>query len=182
MANYRQIMREITRTERGWTAHYICGNRCAFRRNTLLEMGETRIIISTVGCFYTGLDTNDRTLEKIGCNRHYETMVFHALYMFPYWDVDVYRSISHEAPWSLLLPEDPDEQFYYDAKANDMHEAVVDEMHERMLSGEEIPDNSLSDSNTGATKMPNITMCTNAQCPKCMDCYRFMASPSPQQS
>ncbi len=63
----------IKRTERGWAGHFICGDRCRFRRNTLLEFGDVRIIVSTVGAMYV-----DGKLDSIGVDRYYETMAFHA--------------------------------------------------------------------------------------------------------
>jgi len=39
----------IKRYERGWAGHFICSYLCHFRRNTLLEFGNVRIVISTVG-------------------------------------------------------------------------------------------------------------------------------------
>ena len=40
---------EVKRTERGYPGHFILSHRCVFTRNTLLEYGETRVIVSTVG-------------------------------------------------------------------------------------------------------------------------------------
>jgi hypothetical protein len=120
-------MTEIIRTERGWGGHFICANRCGFRRNTLLELGDLRIVVSSVGAFRP--NRND-SIETIGLSRYYETMVFHAQWDNPYWDADVSREVCFDAPGAIDHCK-----FRADLEANDMHEAVVAEIAEKMRTG-----------------------------------------------
>lgn len=114
----------ITRTERGWAGHYICSNKCLFRRNTLLEYKDHKIIISTVG-----LMKNLDKWEMIGHNRYYETMVFHAKpFDTRYYDADVSNGISFSSPWSINIIDADD-------LANNMHEVVVQEITTGLLAG-----------------------------------------------
>lgn len=119
---------EIERTERGWAGHFICANRCRFRRNTLLRLGDVRIVVSTVGLMEPLRE--GEPFQEIGLDRHYETMVFHA---DPndtrYYDADVTAQIFFDSPWAI---EDVDA----DDSANEMHETVVSELTERLKSGE----------------------------------------------
>lgn len=123
----------VKRTERGWAGHFICADRCLFRRNTLLECGETRIVISTVGLMLDQLNKgNERKFAEIGCNRHFETMAFHAQHDGRYWDADVEKQVYFDSDWAI---EDPDA----DDRANDMHEVVVAEISDRLTKGETFP-------------------------------------------
>lgn len=126
-------MSEVRRTERGWGGHFICAYRCLFRRNTLLELGEIRIVISTVGAMLKDLNPS-HGFETVGWNRHYETMVFPAHWAEGrYWDADVMRGeISFESNWSIDVIDADD-------RANDMHEQVVSEFIERLNNGETFP-------------------------------------------
>jgi hypothetical protein len=98
----------------------------------LLECGDIRIVVSTVGLL---VDNNYRKLPnnheftEIGINRHFETMAFHAtLEHNRYWEADVNRQISFESPWSIAELDAENE-------ANDMHEAVVDEITAELERG-----------------------------------------------
>jgi hypothetical protein len=69
---------EIKRTERGWAGHFICSNWCRFRRNTLLELGDVRIVISTIGLMEKDPEFKTNEFKEIGPGRYFETMAFHA--------------------------------------------------------------------------------------------------------
>ena len=124
-----QNLKEVKRTERGWAGHFIAASSCRFRRNTLLECGDVKIVVSTVGAYYN----NKGNLEEIGLNRHYETMAFH---VDPdsgdYKDIDVQRQIWFDSPWYLKVKKTDK---FIDVKANDMHEAVVKEISDNLTKG-----------------------------------------------
>ncbi len=113
-------MKEITRVERGWTAHFICGHRCQFRRNTLITQERKRIVISTIGMLR---DNGNGKIETVGNNRYYETMAFKARYEAPYWEANTSKQVSFESKWSLN-----EKVFKSDMVANEMHETVVNEL------------------------------------------------------
>lgn len=116
---------KVQRTERGWAGHFICANRCRFRRNTLLEYSEIKIVVSTVGL----MESIDKEgFETIGYNRYFETMAFHANNDKRYYDIDVSRQIYFNSEWCI---KDIDA----DDRANIMHERVVDEISEQLKNG-----------------------------------------------
>lgn len=121
-----------TRTERGWAGHFICSRDCLFRRNTLIELGRKRIVVSTVGAM---LPREKNRIEPIGAfGRYYETMAFRAKKEDGYWEVDVSNQIDFESDWSICadsidaLPE------CVDMLADEMHEKVVNELMGRLES------------------------------------------------
>ena len=118
-------------TERGWGGHFICAERCLFRRNTLIDFGKKKIVVSTVGMMRDLHDFQGKNgFDAIGAGgRYYETMAFRAKKEGQYWDADVTKQISFDSEWAICseegwkkLPDDADN------KANDMHEAVVAEL------------------------------------------------------
>lgn len=125
----------VKRTERGWAGHFICANRCRFRRNTLLECGDKKIVVSTVGLMekWDGdprRDGNITGFEKIGLDRYYETMAFHAEKDDArYHDADVTKEINFESPWAIGEVDADD-------KANEMHDAVCKELLLKLEQGE----------------------------------------------
>lgn len=58
-------MKQVKRTERGWGGHLLFASGCRFRRNTLLEYGDKKWIVSTVGAY---VNSNGK-FDAIGYNR-----------------------------------------------------------------------------------------------------------------
>ncbi len=134
-------MNDVKRTERGWGAHLCVNHHCAFRRNTLLECGDVRMIVSSVGGYMRpkvpGLEPDDKAtgFSEIGCGRYYETMCFHAQWDGRYWDADVHREASFDAPFAVR-------QAGADDVANIQHEQVVDEISRKLAEGWRFEDES----------------------------------------
>ena len=126
---------KVKRIERGWAGHFICANRCRFRRNTLVYKGAVKIVVSTVGLMekWTGDPRQDKNVvgfETVGCDRYYETMAFHAEPApSRYFDIDVTREVHFESPWCIGTLDADDH-------ANYMHERVVEEIASRIEAGE----------------------------------------------
>lgn len=121
---------EVKRTERGWAGHFCCAQSCLFRRNTLLECGNTKVVVSSVGSMYL-----DGKLTEIGANRHYETMAFYVDDASgEYKDADVLREIFFDSQCAMKWHKGG----YPDKEANEMHEAVVKELSDKMSRGIEL--------------------------------------------
>jgi len=120
----------MKRTERGWGGHFIASNYCLFRRNTLLEYNDIKIVISTVGNHQTKEDTKP---QLIGVERYYETMCFIAEKDDKYNDADVTKQINFDSKWMIGKDELNDD--FVDNIANDMHENVVEEIKDKLSNG-----------------------------------------------
>jgi hypothetical protein len=121
----QQNLSAVIRQERGWGGHFIRADQCRFRRNTLLTLGDVRIVVSTVGRWIT----YNRKCVEIGPGRYYETMAFHASFDGRYWHQNVNRELPFTSPWSVSKLDADD-------IANDQHDAVVEEIARRIELGE----------------------------------------------
>ncbi len=122
----------VKRTERGWGGHFICADKCLFRRNTLLEYADKKWIVSTVGNYCPVLRA-----QSIGASRWYETMVFEAQLCGGYIDADVSREISPHQDWGIWGESWEEVLANYpcpDNAANEMHERIVEEMIGRIAN------------------------------------------------
>lgn len=118
-------MARVEIVERGWVGHFILGHRCRFRRNTLVSCGDKRVVVSTVGQLR---NMKDNGFEEVGHNRYFETMAFVAVHDGRYWDADVSRNVPFLSEWSIGEVDADDD-------ANDMHEAVVNEIKNKLADG-----------------------------------------------
>ena len=126
----------VRRTERGYAGHFCAAQHCLFRRNTLLELGDVRVVVSTVGNMWLPEHGKAKRTEpeEIGLDRVYETMAFHAVYEKPYWEADVSRAVEFDSQWAIARVT-----LSSDADADAMHEAVVAELSQRLKAGTVTP-------------------------------------------
>ena len=119
---------KIKRVEQGWAGHFCGAPKCSFRRNTMLVADNyIRIIVSTVGNYRT----DNKPAETIGLNRYYETMVWRAYKDSGYWEINQAEGdISFDSKWAIDNVERGS-----DNEANDMHEAIVNEIELKILNG-----------------------------------------------
>ena len=126
---------EVITEERGWVGHFICGQDCLFRRNTLITCEDIKWIVSTVGSLVSKVDlppySKKGDLQEIGYHRWYETMVFESLYD-EYDDADVTKQIDVESDWGIWGETWEEVEKKYgkevDKAANQMHDRIVKEM------------------------------------------------------
>lgn len=121
-------MEEIKRTERGWCG-YIKGHQwCLFRRNTLLEYDDKKIVIATFGNYIDPLGFCSAPIVE---NIWYQTIAGYAYKDSDgYWEIDGEKQIPIVADHMLQGTHDEmfDMAWLNDKKANEMHERVVEEM------------------------------------------------------
>jgi len=127
---------EVKRIERGWAGHFILSENCLFRRNTLLEYGDKRWIISTIGeLLAKDPKTNKFKIDMIGGDRYYETKAWEAKKEGPYWEINPEKPVSFKSDWYLSECG----TIGIDNTANDMHENVVKELTLKIKGEPEMP-------------------------------------------
>ncbi len=90
---------KVKTTERGWAGHFVSADRCKFRRNTLLEYQDTKIVVSSVGLM---VSADKSRFEEIGVDRYFETMCFYSnLKDTRYYDIDVRKQIHPHSNWQI---------------------------------------------------------------------------------
>ena len=103
--------------ERGWPGHHRLSRFCLFNRNTLIECGERRVIVSSVGEHLVGFNNPPKELPDGG---FFETKAFEADWHGTSWECDTERPIQ--------LPNDRDwrvHDWQQHAEVNQMHEDAV---------------------------------------------------------
>ncbi len=123
--------------ERGWAGHFICSDRCGYHRNTLIECGDDKVVVSTVGN-YRPKGMLDKP-QIIGHNRLYETMAFEAKLddAKEYWEADVSKQYNFKSDWSI-----GDLENAVDSRADKMHDNAVKEIAEGLIiKNNKLPNN-----------------------------------------
>lgn len=126
-------------TYRGWPGHFILGSRCIFHLNTLIEYGDTRVVVSTVGMmkdWHAPKPFSTSVFDTIGFNRYYETLAFLAYKNAEFWDADVSKQVDFDSEWSYSKLGD-------EWKANKGHWKVVEEIVGKLEDGEDLSTRSL---------------------------------------
>lgn len=114
------------RTERGWGAHFAGGDKCYFRRNTLIEVGDRRVVVSTVGNYHGTWEPLGGSVRP-GDGRTYETMAFEAIQEGIYWEADVCKPFAFDGVQTLPNGSN-------DLEANNMHENAVDAVERQLVA------------------------------------------------
>ena len=120
----KKEVKKVKITERGYAGHFCGASNCMFRRNTLIEYGDKRIVVSTVGNYRPRLNEKlKKEDQEIGINRFYETMAFEAKKEGVYWEADVSKQVDFNNRWTINELEQET-----DFKADEMHERIVKEL------------------------------------------------------
>ena len=126
-------MNDVKITERGWAGHFICSENCLFRRNTLIEYGDKKWVVSTIGNMWHPV-TNK--LMTIGLGLWYETKAFEACDIDGYIDADIKKELNIESECGLYAATEEELYEKYpltDNAANEMHDNIVKEMVEKII-------------------------------------------------
>lgn len=117
------MSKDLKITERGWAGHF-CGCRnCLFRRNTLVEYKDEKIVVSTVGLYNPHNEFVTLTID----GAYYETKCFEAKYNDKYFDANVSKEIAVSNKHYI-------NEIDAEIEANAMHDNMVKEISERLLT------------------------------------------------
>ena len=123
--------KEIKIIERGYAGHFCASANCFFRRNTLIEYGNKRIVVSTVGnynpSYFSGDKDTNKIRQEIGWERFYETMAFEAKKEGVYWEANINKEVPFKSNWALNELEQET-----DLKADKMHDRAVKELQNNL--------------------------------------------------
>ena len=120
-------MEEIKRTERGWCG-YVRGHQyCLFRRNTLIEYDNKKIVVATLGNYINPFEYRNTPIHD---DVWYQTIAGYAVENNGYWEIDGNKQILIKSEHILQGTEEEmfDNYPLIDQTANDMHEKVIEEM------------------------------------------------------
>lgn len=123
----KRVSHRLRVTERGWVGHFICANRCRYRRNTLVSDGAQHVVISSVGCMENWDKASPEKIDTIGHERYYETMVFRGHKEGPYIESDVSNQISipGDYEWGIFGKKMADLPDDVDMKMDAIHEKII---------------------------------------------------------
>lgn len=133
-------MEKVKITERGWPGHFICAHKCLFHRNTLIEYGRKKIVVSTVGLQQAFEKPNEMRfkslsgIEGYSSCRWYETMAFEGEKNNKYWDADMGKQVYFKSKWQLCAESFDKLPKFSDFLANKMHNKVVEELSKKIKS------------------------------------------------
>ena len=124
-------MEEVKRTERGWCGYIQGYQYCLFRRNTLIEYLDKKIVVATLGNF---IDPYRWKVMPIKDDIWYETIAGYAINKEGFWDIDGNNMIEIKSNHTIQGELDYilDNYKTPDLYANIIHETIVDEMMDRI--------------------------------------------------
>lgn len=124
-------MEDIKITERGWCGYLKGYADCLFRRNTLIEYRDKKVVVATLGNY---IDWLNEEVSPVKDSMWYVTIAGYATKNEGYWDMDPQRRIKINGRHYITGTFDELLATYecIDETANDMHEAIVVEMMDRI--------------------------------------------------
>lgn len=158
-------MNDVRRTEYGWIGYFCVAADCMFRRSTLLEYKDVKIIVFTIGDYIHG-----HNVSEIDSGTYYETKV---LYVDQenvnnsYYVPDINKPIKTKCPSTIS-------EMNKAMEANKMHEDIVEEIECRLENEEFTIENEIyNDALDAITDLICAYDCPSGS-QSCFDCGRKM--------